>query len=114
MKMLLAIKSELEHWQNRDLSQIPYQDHRDKLRVMISRSGDWILAGDLPLTKMQRSSQLQKLHENGLIDRGLDLRGRKNEKRIVPVDPDDQRRKIYVRLTAKGYKALGLTHQQST
>jgi hypothetical protein len=72
MDMLIAIKTEAERWQNRSLSEIPYH-HNDRLRVMISRSDGWILAGVLPATKMQRSCQLRELHEAGLIDRGVDL-----------------------------------------
>ena len=108
MDMLIAIKTEAEHWQNRDLSEIPYQNHSDKLRVMISRSDGWIMAGALPGTKMQRSCQLKELHKAGLIDRGVDLCFRKNARQIVPVEPDDPERKVNARLTAMGHEKLGV------
>ena len=111
MDMLIAIKDELERWQDRNLSEIPYH-HNDKLRVKIAQSGGWILAGVLPGTKMQRSCQLKELHKAGLIDRGVDLCFRKNERQIVPVDPDDPDRKVYVRLTTKGHEELGLAHER--
>ena len=113
MDMLIAIKTEAERWKNRDLSEIAYKDHSDKLRVMISRSGGWILAGVLPGTKMQRSCQLKELHKAGLIDRGVDLCFRKNARQIVPVEPDEPQRKVYARLTAMGHEKLGVqtSHQ---
>ena len=86
----------------------------DRLRVMISRSGGWILAGVLPGTKMQRSCKLRELHKLGLIDRGVDLCLRKNARQIVPVEPDDPERKVYVRLTDKGYEQLRLAHERAT
>ena len=107
MDMLIAIKTEAERWQNRDLSQIAYHDN-DRLRVMICKSDGWVLAGALPGTKMQRSCQLRELHEAGLIDRGVDLCSRKNARQIIPVEPNDPERKVYARLTAMGHEKLGV------